>query len=166
MTDPAPETFDIRSDDDVERALALLLEAQDSLAGLKANYNAAAAELRSSYLDFKAPFDAKVAALKKGLRTYARRRVKRWKDKTGRRSKDFVNGALKFRKEPEGVKLPKDHDALLARLRELDLAHCIAVYEKPDKNAIRLLDDATLELLGVKRTGRDRFYAVPTRTAL
>lgn len=75
------------------------------------------------------------------------------------KSIDLTWGTLGFRAGKATIKFLWEADRIIAALRLRKLADCIRVIEEPNKDALHLLDDATLEKVGCKKGGgRDGFF--------
>ena len=103
-----------------------------------------------------APHAARQMVLETALEQYAAfNKDTLFKDK---KSIDLVFGALSFRKSTSLKTLSKWTWAMvLEKLKDLGMKKGIRVKEEPDKEAMRAWDDATLEMVGVKRCEKDEF---------
>lgn len=98
--------------------------------------------------------------LEKGIQAFCEAR----KDEFSRkRSKTLSFGSIGYRIVSK-VSIPRDKGkvaALIKALRAFALGDCIKTEEKPDRDKIAELDDATIAKLGLKRNVTDSFRVQP-----
>jgi phage host-nuclease inhibitor protein Gam len=80
-----------------------------------------------------------------------------------KRSKELTFGKVAFRLVTS-VPVPRDKakvEALLKSLKAFGLSECITYVEKPDREKLTELDDATLAKLGLAKKVQDKFRVEP-----
>jgi phage host-nuclease inhibitor protein Gam len=113
-------------------------------------------EIIKEAADKIAPLDVERAALEKQLELFCAANKHEFIEK---RTKECDYGSLSY-KISTSVPIPRDKkkiEILLKAIKAYKLPDCIVYEEKPDKEALRELDDATLAKLGLKRKIEDNF---------
>ena len=123
------------------------------------------AELAESAAELKTKFDSKIGPLlseqkitEKQLEAFVKEHRKDLKGKSR-----FLNfGVVGYRTAPPKIKFLWTVENILQALRIKRLVDCIRVKEEPNKEALELLDDETLEAVGCRRSGgREKFFCEP-----
>lgn len=84
------------------------------------------------------------------------------------RSRRLTFGEIGYRLVRE-VSMPRTKDkvaALIQALKAFGCVECIQVDERPDREQIEKLDDATIAKLGLTRSVKDSFRIVPDKEAI
>lgn len=122
-------------------------EVAEQVAAIKMDYDAAVSDL----------LDQRKAQVK-ALEAF----VKAHKAEMPGKSIMLTFGAVGYRKSPPAIKLLWAAERVIEALRLKKLSTCIRTIEEPNKDTLKLLDEATLAAVGVKRTGgKDKFFAEP-----
>ncbi|MDR0408680.1 MAG: host-nuclease inhibitor Gam family protein [Campylobacteraceae bacterium] len=117
-------------------------------------------EIKKEAADKAAPLQVERAALEKQIELFCEANKAEFADK---RSKELNFGTVGYRVSTS-VAIPRDKkkvEALIKSIKAFGLKNCIAYEEKPDKEALKELDDTTLTKLGLKRKIEDNFRIEP-----
>jgi len=171
VTDPSTSDEELprtlKTQEQAEIAMYRLGAATRSAEALKLERDNQVAEIKESYRE---PIDAitkTMKSLKRKLETWANKQHEAWRNEK-RESLDLTHGRVGFRYGSSNKISPFTRDkqakekALIAKLEELGLTHCIAVHKTVDFQALAKESDETLAVCGVKRVGStSKFYADP-----
>jgi phage host-nuclease inhibitor protein Gam len=141
---------------DINNTLKRLVEIKVATDKINGEITIRTNEIIKEASDKIAPLDVERAALEKQVELYCAANKHEFIEK---RTKDFDFGSVSY-KVSTSVPIPRDKkkvEVLLKAIKAYKLPDCIAYEEKPDKEALRELDDATLAKLGLKRKIEDNF---------
>ncbi len=80
--------------------------------------------------------------------------------KSGKKSAQYINGAVGFRKSPPSLRItkPAEFADRAALILGTEAERYLTVKVSPDKEALKKLDDAKLKSLKIRRVSKEEFY--------
>jgi phage host-nuclease inhibitor protein Gam len=144
----------------VDNTLKRLAEITVAVAKINGDATIRMNEIKLEAANKAASLQIEKDALEKQIEIFCEANKHEFADK---RSKELNFGMVGYRVSTS-VPIPRDKkkiEALIKSIKAFGLKDCIAYEEKPDKEALKELDDTTLTKLGLKRKVEDNFRIEP-----
>jgi phage host-nuclease inhibitor protein Gam len=146
--------------EEVDSTLKRLAEITVAVAKINGDATIRMNEIKLEAANKAAPLQVEKEALERQIELFCEANKAEFADK---RSKELNFGTVGYRVSTS-VPIPRDKkkvEALIKSIKAFGLKDCIAYEEKPDKEALKELDDTTLTKLGLKRKVEDNFRIEP-----
>ncbi len=145
---------------DVDEALRELASLQIKRSEIEGRLNESINALKEQAKREAAPIVESMKRLTKEIEAFAMSKKSEFAKK---RTKELTFGKIGFRLVTS-VPIPRDKakvEALLQSLKAYGLSECIIYEEKPNREKLKELDDATLVKLGLEKRVKDSFRVEP-----
>jgi len=146
--------------DDVDAALRELAELEVKVQGIEGEMTEKINAVKEKAKRDSAPLTERIKYITKQIEHFAAAHKEEFAKK---RSKELTFGKVAFRLV-SSVPVPRDKakvEALLKALKAYGHSECITYVEKPDRDRLAELDDATLAKLGLSKKVQDKFRIEP-----
>lgn len=155
----------IENFNDVDMALKRLCEVEVSKSKLEGEVTLKCNDIKEAYKPRVEALSNEANFIRQEIENYCEANKGEFAEK---RSKEMAFGVIGYRVS-KSISLPRVKakiEGLLQNLKSFGLRDCIIYEEKPNKEALVELDDASLVKLGLKRVVRDNFRVEPKLEAL
>lgn len=152
--------MEIRNYEDVDGALKRICECEVEIANIQGEVTLKCNEIKESFKGDVARLENEKKYLEQCVANFCDEHKVDFIDK---RSKELVYGSIGYRVS-KSVALPRVKakvEALIQTIKKFNLKDCLVYEEKPNKEALCELDEATLVKLGLKREVKDNFRIEP-----